>query len=479
MADSINNKIVSGVSWSAFETLSFYLVKFVIGIILARLLMPADFGILGILMVFVSISDIFVDAGLGQAYIHKKEVSNVDADTVFIANFSISLFIYVLLFFLAPFLAAFYEYPLLTWLIRLISIGIIIDSFNVIQNAIVRREFLFRKRAIIHFLSAILSGLIGIACAIHNLGVWSLVIQQIVQKILICLMLYAALNWRLTFSFSWEVAKEMIGYGAWIFISNIVSRIFTNVYKISIGKLFPVSELGYYERARQFNSLVSDTFTGMIGKVAFPAYSRVQDNKSELKLMTGRFVKYTAMLIMPLIAILYVVSEPLILLLLTEKWMQAVKYLQLMCLAGFLIPFYYFIGPLLQATNNLKLVFINTVFLGLLRVLNVVILFRYGVFAIIIGEVVCLFIFIVLSSFMVKKLLGFNYLGSIYPIWRIIAYVCVIIVIGTLISNAIYSFNPLWRVFLPAVLMFAAYITMIIIFDRSNIIGLYHHFVKI
>ena len=474
--NGLNQKIVSGVSWSAVETISFTLVKFVIGIVLARLLMPSDFGTLGILLIFVSISEILVDAGFGQAYIHKRTVSPTDADTVFIINFAISLVIYAILFFSAPLLAGFYELPELTWLIRAISIVIVINSLNVIQNAIVRRKFLFRKRAVLNFLAAAISGIIGIACAYSGLGVWSLVIQHVMQKSLFCLMLYASLRWHFTFSFSWAVVKEMMGYGTWILLSNIVDILFQNTYKFSIGKIFPVSELGYYERARQFNSLVSDTFTGMIGRVAFPSFSKVQDDTVQLKRMTCQFVKYTAMLVMPLVAILNVISEPLILFLLTEKWLQAAQYLRLMCFAGFLFPFYFFVSPLLQATTNMKFDFWTTTLLGVLRVINVVCLYRLGIPAIILGEAVCLILFVVISSYVARKSLGFHYLWALVAVWKIIFFIVIVIAVGYLVSAVIIDMNLLLRILLPSVLMYAVYLSLIMLFERNDIVKVYRKF---
>lgn len=475
--DGLNKKIVSGVSWSAVETFSFTFVKFVIGIVLARLLMPSDFGTLGILLIFVSISEILVDAGFGQAYIHKQTVSSTDADTVFIINFVISLVIYGVLFVSAPLLADFYGLPSLTSLIRVISIVIVTNSLNVIQNAIVRREFLFRKRAVLNFLAAAISGVIGIVCAYSGLGVWSLVIQHVMQKSLYCLMLYVSLRWHFSFSFSWAVAKEMMNYGTWILLSNIVAILFQNTYKFSIGKLFHVSELGYYERARQFNSLVSDTFTQMIGRVAFPAFTKVQDDTIQLKRMTCQFVKFTAMLVMPLIAILNVVSEPLILLLLTEKWEQAAQYLRLMCFVGFMFPFYFFVSPLLQATTNIKFGFWTTSLLGILRVVNVICLYRFGISAIILGEVACLILFVTCSSFIARDSLGFHYLGAIVAVWRIIAFVVIIMTIGHLVSPALIGLNLLWRILLPTVLMFSVYLLLVLLFEREDVLRVYHKFI--
>lgn len=474
--NQLNNKIVLGVSWSAVDTISFTLVRFITGIVLARLLLPSDYGTLGILLIFVSISEILVDAGFGQAYIHKQTVSPTDADTVFIINFAISLVIYAILFFSAPLLAVFYELPSLTWLIRAISIVIIINSLNVIQNAIVRREFLFRKRAVLNFLSAAISGIIGIACAYSGLGVWSLVIQNVMLRLIFCLMLYASLKWHFTFSFSWTVAKDMMRYGSWILLSNIVAILFQNTYKFSIGKIFHVSELGYYERARQFNSLVSDSFTLMIGRVAFPSFTKVQNDTMQLKQMTSQFVKYTAMLVMPLIAILFVISEPLILFLLTEKWQHAAQYLRFMCFVGFLFPFYFFISPLLQATTNMKFDFWTTILLGVLRVLNVVCLYRLGIPAIILGDAVCLIIFVSISSFVAKKSLGFHYLGAIVTIWKIIIYIVVVMVIGDFISATISDMDLLWRILLPSALMLAVYLSLIMLFDRKDIVNAYRKF---
>ena len=410
MTDSLQNKAVKGVSWSFVETFSLYSVKFIIGIVLARLLMPSDFGMLAIMMVFISISDKLVDAGFGQAYIHKTEVDNRDANTVFAINFAISVVLYGLLFALAPIISEFYDNSSLKLMLRILSFAIIISSLNVVQNAIVRRNFLFKKRALISVSSALLSASVGIGCAYNGYGVWSLIIQQLIEKSLNCILLYLSLNWRLTLSFSKQSAYSMFNYGTWVLAANIIAVIFNNIYRLSIGKLFTTSDLGYYERAKQFENLIADTFTGIVGKVAFPTFSRAQDNKEELYSLTTNFVKFSSFFVLPLLGCLCVLASPLIIVVLTDKWISTVVYLQLLCCVGFFWPFYYFIPPLLQAIGQTRLCTILTATLCFLRLLNIAVTYKYGISAIIIGELCCVISIIFIAAYLSKDYLGFNYL---------------------------------------------------------------------
>lgn len=477
MEKSLTNKAVKGVSWSFVETFFIYFVKFLIGIVLARLLLPADFGLLAIMMVFIAVSDKLVDAGFGQAYIYKQEVDGRDADTVFIINFVVSVFIYILLFVGAPIISHFYGNDALALMIRVFSLVIIISSFSVVQNAIVRRNFLFKKRAVINLIAASVSGIVGIACAYYGYGVWSLIIQHLLERILSCIIMYVSLSWKFSFSFSRNSAREMFDYGSWVMVGNVIAVLFNNLYRMVIGKLFSPVELGYFERAKQFENIIADTFTGIVGKVAFPTLSRVQDNSKELRDMTTNFVKFSCVFVLPMLACLCVVAHPLISVLLTDKWLPAAPYLQLLCCVGFCWPFYYYISPLFQATGNTRLDTYMTVFLCAMRVANILITYRYGVYGIILGELICVLLFIVIASLFVKQKVKFNYLYVVKKSLNIIIATAAIVAIGFLIVSLLTGLHDIIILVVTSAVMFAIYAAVIYLLERETVLRLSNRFI--
>lgn len=465
MAESLKKKTAKSVGWGFVETLSTYVVRFIIGIILARLLTPNDYGLIGLVTVFLSISDVFVNAGFGQAFIQKKDATQVDANTVFGINLVIGLVVYGLFWLLAPTIADFFKQPLLTLIIRVFFIVIIINSLNVIQQSIIRKELQFKKRAILTFSSSLLSGVIGIIAAYQGLGVWSLVIQQISNKGILCVLLYITSPWRLYFEFSKDSAKSMFSFGSWLLISNLILTIFNQLYKLFIGKRFQATDLGLYERANQFESMIGDTFSWVFGQVAFPVFSKLQDNTEEIRHHMDDFIKYSTFVVYPLLAILFVEAKPLIILLLTEKWVACVPMLKCFCFAGLMRPLYVFFGPLLQGLGKSKYDMTLTSLICLGRVINVIIAIYYGLEALIIGEFFVLLFAVIFVAVLVRKKINYNYISSfIAAKWNILGMILMLIG-GIYLLTCID--NTLLELLIPSFGMAALYLGTIYLCDRT------------
>ena len=480
MAETLNTKIVKGVSWSLIETFVAYFIRFFIGILLARILMPSDFGMIGMITIFIAISDVFVKAGFGQAFIRKKDTTDIDANTVFFINLSISVAIYIILFFAAPYIASYFHEPGLVKLIRVLCLVIIVNSFNVIQHSIIRKEMQFKRKAILTVSSSLVGGVVGVLCAYKGLGVWSLVIQQLTNKIVLCILFYSTSEWRPSFKFSGEVAKKMFSYGSWLLGADLLLTIMNNFYKIFIGRYHSSQELGYYERSRQFQAMVADTFSWVFGIVAFPSFTKVQDSYSAMLDMAKKFVMYSAYLIYPILCIILVVSEPMIHLLLTDKWLPAVPYLKILCLVGMVVPLNFFLSPYLQAAGYSKLVFLSTVFTAVLRVLNVILTFSYGVKALLIGEIFVLLLnLLVFSLLSDKKMKGNNYLKTLPGLWACFVATGAIFGLGYLIRHIMLSSAEWLQLVATATAMGAAYIILLFLLDRKNLKTLIQYLVRI
>lgn len=440
MNEDLNRKAVKGLSWSMLETISKHIVKFFVSILLARLLMPSDFGVLGIIMIFIYLSDIIVSSGFGKAFIQRKDVSSADANTVFYINFLISLCIYLILYISAPYVGLFFHNENIPSLIRVLSIGVIISSFNIIQNAIIERNLNYRKRAVMTVLSSVLSGIVGISCAYFGLGVWSLVYQQLSQRLILCIFLYTTSSWHPSFDFSKHAAKEMFSFGSWLLVSNLIFAAFKNLYKAAFGKCYSISDLGYYERAYQYETMVSETFTWMFASVSYSVFTKIQDDKDAVKRTTMNFVKYSSVFVYPILLCMLISAKPLIVFLVTEKWLPAVFYMQLLCIVGLLSPLTNFMSQVLQATGNSKLYFVFISLICAFRSVNVVTLLRFGISAIIIGDFFCILLSIIIVSFLARKDLGFHYISvvrvqmKIVPMLFIASMTCYIVL--SLLSTA-------------------------------------------
>lgn len=478
MADNLNRQITKGVSWNLIEMGSAYFVRFFIGIVLARMLSPSDFGLIGMTAIFISISDVFVKAGFGQAFIYKKNVTNKDADTVFFLNLIVSLIFYAILFFCAPLIAEFFKTEQLINVIRLLSLVIIVNSLNVIQYSIIRREMQFKRKAIITVIASCGSGIVGILMAYNGFGVWSLVAQQLSNRILLCIMFYATSKWRLSFSFSVSIMKELFGFSLWVLLSDIVATIMNNFYRLAIGREYAPKELGYYDRGQQFQALIADTFTWVFGMVAFPSFTKVRDDVFALKKLTENYVKYSTFIIFPLLLTLLVVAKPFILLLLTEKWIMVVPLLKIFCLIGLLIPINFYIPPLLQACGETKLDFLSTSFMSIMRILNVVLFLKKGVVYILYGEILILALNILIFSFLGAKKIGFNYLVVFRTIRLNMIFSVISYTVGVCLSRVFDDYS-LWISFsITTLSMLLTYFCLNIIFQKELIVSLIRQFTK-
>ncbi len=475
MADNLNKQIVKGVSWTFVETFSMYFVRFAIGIILARLLLPQEFGVIGMAAIFIAVSEVFISAGFGQAYIYKENVTDKDANTVFYLNLAISLLIYSVVFLLAPQIAHFFNTPQLKDVIRVLFIVVIIDAFSIIQYSIIRKNFLFKKKALARLIASILSGIVGIVMAYIGFGVWSLVTQQICSHLFICIILYLLSNWRPSLSFSTQFAKQNFGYSIWLLFSDTMNALMNNFYRLAIGKAYTATSLGLYDTGERFKTMISDSFISIFTQVAFPSFTKVKNQPSELLGLCKRYVKFSTLAIFPVLITMMVISKPFVLLLLTEKWIGVVPYIRILCVVGLIVPYHVFLFPLLEATGYTKLVFGASITRAILRIINVVIAVLLGnVLWILYGEIAVLTIMVVLYSLISKKRLHFNYLSVVLPTSKTIAISLVTIIFGETALHFIdmLGFNAIFIFIIPIIIMITTYIALNVLFQKDVLMNI-------
>lgn len=335
---SLKDKTVNGVGWSAIDNVIQYGITFIVGVVLARLLSPEDYGLIGIISIFTVVCNTLINAGFTNALIRKKDASEEDYNTVFIINLCMSMMLYVVLFFGAPLIARFFGREELVALTRVSTLGIIIVALALVQQTKLTKRIDFKTQTKITIIASIVSGVIGIVMALLGCGVWSLVAQNLTSHTLRTILLWFFNKWVPKLHFSTHSFRELFGYGWKIMISNLIGSIWNELYQVVVGKFYSPATLGQYTRARHFSTLFSSNLTSVVQRVTYPVLSNIQDDRSRMVSAYRRIIKTTMFVTVVSMFSLGAVAEPLIYCLIGPKWHEAATYLPLICIAMSLYP---------------------------------------------------------------------------------------------------------------------------------------------
>ena len=338
MTESLKNKTVKGVGWSFIDNLSSSGITFLVGLVLARLLTPSEYGIMAILTIFIAVSNSIVDSGFSNALIRKTDARRVDYNTVFLFNLLVSGLLYVVLFLAAPAISRFFKEPLLVEVMRVIGWVLVINALAIIPRTLFVKEVNFKTQTKVSLIASISSGVIGIGMALAGLGVWSLVGQQLSRQLLNTLFLWIYCTWRPAWEFSMQSFKELFGFGSKLLLSGLLDTGFKEIYSLVIGRCYTSAQLGQYTRANQFNQIFSSNLTTVIQRVSYPVLSSIQDESERLREAYCKVIKSTMLISFACMLGLAAVARPLILILIGEKWLPAVGFLQIICFNGMLYP---------------------------------------------------------------------------------------------------------------------------------------------
>lgn len=341
---SLKQKTISGLIWSFIDNTAKEGILFIIGIILARILTPREFGLMGMTSILIFISDSFIDSGFGQALVRKKQCTQTDYSTVFYFNLSVGISLFIIMFFSAEIVSNFFSEPKLKPIIQIMGIGLIIKSLSLIHQIILIRRIDFKLQTKVSVLATIGSGFMGIYMAYNGYGVWSLVLKTLTGYALTSALLWYWNSWKPSFEFSTNSFKEMFSFGSKLLITGFLDKIYKNMYLLIIGKYFSASQLGYYTRADLFKSSPSESLTVVIQRVSFPTLASIQDDITRLKYYYRQLIKSTMFLVSFLMVGMATVAESLIISLIGKKWLPSVIFLQLLSFVGLFFP--------LQAINQ-------------------------------------------------------------------------------------------------------------------------------
>ncbi|MCM1337856.1 MAG: lipopolysaccharide biosynthesis protein [Candidatus Amulumruptor caecigallinarius] len=334
----LKTKTVKGMLWGAAERFSVQGVQFVVMLVMARLLTPRDYGLVGMIAIFTAVSQVLVESGFTQALIRKKDRSRVDDSTVFYFNTVLSLVLYGVLYLGAPLVARFYDMPELTQVMRVISIVVVVNAFGLVQRAVMSVNLDFKSQAKASFTAAIISGIAGITLALTGHGVWALVWQQILNAAIATAMLWVLAKWRPVRAFSWSSFKELFAFGSKLMVSALLDQTWNNIYGLVIGKFFRADTLGYYTRASSFAQLPTSSFAQILSKVSYPSLCKLQEDEAKLAESYRKFLRMAAFAIFPLTMLLAGIASPMTVVLIGEKWLYAGTLLTIICFSLMWMP---------------------------------------------------------------------------------------------------------------------------------------------
>jgi O-antigen/teichoic acid export membrane protein len=409
MAESLKQKTFKGLIWSAVGRFSVQGVQFLVMLGIARLLDPKDFGLVGMLTIFLAIAQSLIDCGFSEALIRKQGRTEADNCTVFYFNIVVSVLMYITLFAIAPCISEFYGEPLLKDLMRVTCVVIIINSFAIVQRVIYTAYINFRMLARVSFTSAVISGIVGVILAFNGYGVWTLVWQQIVEAIVNTVLLWWFSTWHPQLTYSWSSFRELFSFGSKMLFSGLLNTIYGNIYQIVIGKLFSASNLGYFTQAKRFASLPSSNIHGIIGSVTYPVLSSIQDEDERLADSYRKMLKVSAFIIFPLMCLLAGIAYPLVTILLSEKWNYTATLLIPLCFSMMWYPIHAINLNLLKVKGRSDLFLRLEIIKKILGISMLVITVPWGLLVMCYGTIVNSLIALIINTYYTGKLINVGF----------------------------------------------------------------------
>ena len=438
---SLRGKVLSGLFWKVLENGGVQIVQFVISLILARMLGPERYGTIALLLVFIAIANVFIQSGFQTALIQKRQVDDLDYSSVFYLGLGVALLLYAVIFAGAPAVAAFYHDPELKSMLRVLALMIFFGAVVSVQTAMVSRKMEFRKMCAASLLATCLSGIAGVIGAYRGLGTWALVVQQLGTQFLLMVFLWVLVGWKPMKAFSFSRVKALFSYGWKLLCSSLLDTVYNNLYTMVIGRIYQKDVVGYYNRGNQFPQLIVNNLAASIQAVMLPAFSASQEDKERMKAMVRRSIVTSAFVIFPMMAGLVAVAKPLISIILTEKWLPCVPFLQIMCVAYAMWPIHI---ANLQAINALGR---SDIFLKLeiikkalgLAVLAVSI--PFGIYAMVWLKASTDFVGTIINAYPNKKLLNYSFLEQ----WRDVFPALILsVVMGAIVYSLQFFIHNNW-----------------------------------
>ena len=451
---SLKTKTVKGVMWSSVDRFLTQGIQFVFSILIARLLLPSDYGVVAMLGIFLAISQTFVDSGFSTALVRKLDRTDADFSTVFYFNIVVGLFFYLVLWLASPYIAAFYGTPLLEDVTKVVALTLVFSSFSGVQNAKLSIAINFKTGAKVSVTVTLLSGALGLWMAYRGYGVWALVAQSVSSSLLRTVLLWFFVRWMPKLVFSWRSFREMFSFGSKLLASRLLDTVYNNVYTLVIGRCFSSSTLGVYSRADGLAQYPSSNITSVLQSVTFPILCSIQNEPERLADIYKRFLRLSAFVVFPLMVGLAAVADPLIRLLLTDRWEGAIYLLQIVCFSMMWYPIHAINLNLLQVKGRsdffLKLEVIK-------KIQGVIVLcatIPLGIVAMCYGRIFGSLLSLVWNTYYTRKLIGYGYWAQMRDLLHILVHA---LVMGVIVWSVVQWLDSLWMQLVIGILVGAAY----------------------
>jgi len=458
MPESLKTKTVNGLKWSAIERFSAQGVQFVIQIILARLLLPSDYGIIAMLAIFIAISQTFVDSGFSNALIRKSDRNEDDNTTAFLFNIGVGIIFYGILFFCSPLIANFYKIPLLSPVTKLLGLSVFFNSLCIVQQAILTIKLDFKTQTYISLSAVIISGTIAVYLASVGFGVWALVWQVIISSFLRASFFWILVKWRPKGRFTKKSFSSLFGFGSKLLASGLLDTIYRNIYLIVIGKVYDSSSLGFYSKAKDFSFFPASSITGIIQRVTYPVLSKIQDEDERLRINYRKILRLSAFIFFPMMIGLSAAADPLVRLLITDKWENSIFLLQILCFSMMWYPIHAINLNLLQVKGRSDLFLRLEIYKKIMTSVILLITFPFGIELMCYGQVLNSILSLAINTYYTGKLINVGFLKQMKDLLPII-FRCLIMYALIIIMNPFID-NNLEKISLDILLGISVYVSL-------------------
>jgi teichuronic acid exporter len=465
---SLKTKAINGIFWNIINSGLRYPIAFVIGIILARLLEPKDFGIIAMIAIVTQVSSLLIDSGFNTALIRKKNVNQVDLSTVFIFNFLVSLVLYFGIYIIAPYVAIFYQEPIVVNVLRVAALGLVLSALGSIHRTILNKEIDFKLQTIISILSVIVSGAIGVTLAMYGYGVWSLVYSALAANAVMTTMLWIFHKWKPTLVFSISSFKELFKFGSNLLLSSLLNVLFSNLYYVLIGKFYTTAELGYFNKAQNLKNLPSKALMSVVQQVSFPVLSRLQDSDEQLHHGYKVVLKSTMFVTSISLVLLASTADTFIIIIIGQKWFQSIIYLQLLCFIGVIYPLQALNVNILLVKNRTDL-FLKIEILKKILIIGALITgYIFGIIEMIIVMIINSIISFFINSYYSGKLIKYNSFTQLKDIGSVLMISLMIGFLTFVLGQYILSFTNLLFTFFLQVTFYVVMIYLVLLITNNQ-----------
>jgi O-antigen/teichoic acid export membrane protein len=458
--NNLRQKTIASMSWNAIQRFGTMLLSFVSNLVLARLLLPEDFGCIGMLTIFIALSEAFIDGGFGAALIQKQDTTQKDFSTIFYWNLFVSFLFFIIMMVSAPLIADFYHMPSLCKVLRGMSCVLLINGFLVIQTTILTKKLEFKSLAKINLIGTLAGVIISIIAAYLGMGVWSLVIKTLITSIVTGIMLWTINSWRPTLEFSWTSFKSLFNFGGLMLLSSLLNTLFENIQGLVIGRVYTATDMGYYSQAKKIDEIPSRSVTQIVTQVSFPVFSKISNDLKMLKNAVKKNVICTNFLIFPLQSLLILLAEPIIIFLFTEKWIESVPYFRILCVYSMFVALNALNTNVLKAVGRSGLYFWIQLIKKVLGISLLLVGLNFGVIGVTWSVSISGMLWWVISAVVNKKVVD-------YGLWEQFLDILPSLVISLLSAMAVFAITLLGIApILEILLAVIAYVIVYLILSR-------------